>query len=207
MSFINPIPRQEATGTTSELYAEVEKIEGYIPNYIYLFSHRPEVYRAWQVLAGSIRKHMSFRRYALITLAAARALRGTYCMVAYGCTLLESGEVDENQLAAIANDYHQAGLSADEVAIMTFAEKVITSSGQITQMDVDHLKSVGLTDAEILDITLAATARSFFSKTLDALNAEPDAAFLRLISDLHDTLSVGRPFGNHANRKIRFPGE
>jgi hypothetical protein len=54
---------------------------------------------------------------------------------------------------------------------------------------------MGICDAEILDITLAAAARGFFSKTLDALNAEPDAKFMNLDADLRHALCVGRPFG------------
>ncbi len=195
MSFIKTISEQEAAGTLREIYAAAEEQAGYIPNYARLFSHRPEVYRAWQQLVTAIRKPMSLRRYELVTLAAARALQGSYCMLAHSHTFLNSGEVDAVQLAAIAADFHQAHLEPDEVAIMEFAEKVIISSGSVTQADVDGLKSFGLTDAEILDITLAAAARSFFSKTLDALNAEPDAKYLNFDAGLRDILAVGRPFG------------
>jgi uncharacterized peroxidase-related enzyme len=138
---------------------------------------------------------LSLRRYELVTLAAARALEGTYCMLAHGDNFLNSGEVDAAQLAAIATDYHSAGLAPDEVAMMAFAEKIIRKSCSVTQADVDGLKSCGFSDAEILDITLAATARSFFSKTLDALNAEPDAKYMGFETQLRKVLAVGRPFG------------
>ena len=195
MSFIETVSREAATGTTREIYETAEASSGYIPNYARLFSQRPEVFKAWQNLSAAIRQNMSLRRYELVTLAAAHTLGGTYCMLAHGDTLLNNGEVDEAQLAAIATDYHQAGLAADEVAIMEFAEKVIMKAHSVTQADVDRLKSFGLADAEILDITLAAAARSFFSKTLDALNAEPDPKYLKLNADLRSALAVGRPFG------------
>jgi len=38
------------------------------------------------------------------------------------------------------------------------------------------VRAHGLSDEEILDVTLAASARSFFSKTLDAMGCEPDEA-------------------------------
>ena len=68
------------------------------------------------------------------------------------------------------------------------------ASGSVTQAEVDGLRSFGLTDAEVLDITLAATARSFFSKTLDALNAEPDIVYAGLQTDVRLALTVGRTF-------------
>ena len=58
---------------------------------------------------------------------------------------------------------------------MAFAEKVARDAASMTDADVEDLRSRGLTDVEIFDTTLAAAARSFFSKTLDAMGAEPDA--------------------------------
>ena len=195
MAFIETISTTDATGAVKEIYEAQEASSGYIANHARLFSHRPEVYKAWENLGRSISKNMGLRRYELVTLAAARKLGSTYCMLAHGDNLLNSGEVNEAQLAAIAKDYRNAQLAPDEVAVMAFAEKIITRSNSVTQADVDHLKSFGLSDAEILDITLATAARSFFSKTLDALNAEPDAIYMNLNPVLRHALAVGRPFG------------
>lgn len=196
MSFIEAVPESEAAGTIRTIYDAAINSEGFLPNYARLFSLRPKVYLAWQTLGGAIRINMTLRRYELVTLAAARQLGSTYCMLAHSDNFLKSGEVDEAQLAAIANDYHNAGLTPEEVAVMEFASKVISNSSDITQSDVDHLKSFGLPDAEILDVTLATAARSFFSKTLDALNAEPDACYAAFSDPLRIILSVGRPFGD-----------
>ena len=40
---------------------------------------------------------------------------------------------------------------------------------------------------------LAAAARCFFSKTLDALGVLPDASFRELAPELREVLVVGRP--------------
>jgi len=52
---------------------------------------------------------------------------------------------------------------------------------------------VGLTDEEIFDVVLAAAARCFFSKDLDATGTAPDAACRQLEPDLVEVLTVGRP--------------
>jgi hypothetical protein len=44
-----------------------------------------------------------------------------------------------------------------------------------------------------MDVVLTAAARCFFSKTLDALGAEPDSAYWNLDPGLRDALTVGRP--------------
>ena len=194
MSFIDTIAISDATGVTKEVYDAAQASSGYVPHYAELFSHRPEVYKAWQGLISAIRKNMRLRRYELVTLAAARELGCTYCMLAHGDVILNAGEVDEAQLIAIAEDYRNADLAPDEIAVMDFVTKVIRHASSVTQADVEQLKGFGLADAEILDITLAAAARSFFSKTLDALNAEPDAKYEALSPELRAALALGRPF-------------
>ena len=194
MPFIETILKSDAEGSVRELYDSAEENLGYIPNYLKLFSLRPDVYKAWQILNAAIRGNMSLRRYELVTLAAARKLGGTYCMLAHGQTMLKSGELDLVQLAAVARNDPQSPLTPEETEVMRFAEKVVLDASGITQADVDRLKDFGMTDAEILDITLAAAARCFFSKTLDALKAEPDEIYLTLGPKLYDVLSVGRIF-------------
>lgn len=91
-------------------------------------------------------------------------------------------------------DHHQAALSDEEIAVLDFAQKVILDAHNITQEDVQALRNHGLKDQEILDVILAASARSFFALALDALGVQPDVAYLEHVKGLEDVLSVGRPF-------------
>jgi alkylhydroperoxidase family enzyme len=76
---------------------------------------------------------------------------------------------------------------------MDLAAKVVDNATSVTQEDVDRLRSLGLSDPEIFDVVAAAAARCFYSKTLDALGAQPDAAYAELEPGLRDALVVGRP--------------
>lgn len=77
---------------------------------------------------------------------------------------------------------------------MAFTEKVTLQANGITEEDIHTLRSHGLSDTEILDIVLAASARNFFSRVLDAVGAEPDKVYLELEPDLRKVLAKGRPF-------------
>jgi alkylhydroperoxidase family enzyme len=90
-------------------------------------------------------------------------------------------------------DYRNAGLSQADVALMAFAEKVVLHAYKVTPEDVEDLRRHGLSDAEILDIAMTAGARSFYSKVLDAVGAEPDARYNEMESPLREILTVGRP--------------
>jgi len=191
MTFIETVPEDQATGATAELYASDEETFGYLPNFTRAFSLRPEVYAAWRGLNGTIKSSMDLRRYELATVAAASRLRSSYCALAHGSVLVDRFLEPDVVRAAVA-DHRTADLSATDVAVMDLAVKLADDATSIQQADIDHCRSVGLSDADILDVVLAAAARCFFSKTLDALGVEPDAKYAELDPALRDALTVGR---------------
>ncbi len=198
MAFIQTVDPARADDNARALYDHYVAELGAIPNYARAFSLRPDVMRGWWALLGSITGNMDKRRYELVTLAAARALSSSYCSLAHGKVLRDTFYSPE-QVAAIAADYQTAAdLTAVDVAIMAYAEQVVRDATAITQSDIDGLRGHGLSDTEIFDITTAAAARCFFSKTLDALGVAPDAGYAALEPDLQDVLTVGRPIeGQH----------
>jgi len=193
MTFINTISEEQAQGLVLEQYTDASGTQGYVPNYVKTFSLRPEAYDAWTHLISTIRSKMRLRRYELVTFAAAMAMECTYCMLAHGAVLRKNFFSTE-QLLAIVKDFRSAGLPADEVTLMAFAQKIIHNAHSVTGEDVEDLRRIGLSEEEILDVVLAVTARSFFSKTLDALNAVPDAVYHDLEPELVQALAAGRPF-------------
>jgi alkylhydroperoxidase family enzyme len=157
------------------------------------FAERPEVYAAWAQLNGAIKAVMDLRRYELATLAAARRLRSSYCSLAHGTVLLERfGE----PVREIALDHRAAGLDDVDVAVMDLAERVVDDATSIGHADLQRLRDAGLSETEIMDVVLAAAARCFFAKTLDALGVRPDASYRELDPELREALIVGRPIAD-----------
>jgi alkylhydroperoxidase family enzyme len=114
-------------------------------------------------------------------------------MLAHGA-LLRKNFFSADQLTAIVKDFRNAGLPPEEVAMMSFAQKVTILANQVNEHDIDELRLHGLSDEEIFYVILACTARNFFSKTLDAVGANPDEAYLELEPELLEVLTLGRPF-------------
>ncbi len=99
-------------------------------------------------------------------------------------------------MAEIARDYRDAGLEDIDVAVMGLAERVVDDATSIGQADLQPLRDLGLTETDIMDVVLAAAARCFFSKTLDALGVRPDASYRQLSPELQEVLVVGRPIAD-----------
>ena len=109
------------------------------------------------------------------------------------------------QVEAIVRDYRSAGLPPEEVALLAFAEKVAIDASRILPGDVEELRRHGFSDAEVLDIAMTVGARSFFSKVLDAVGAEPDDRYETLERGLRQTLTVGRPTGTDIAKSPKSP--
>jgi uncharacterized peroxidase-related enzyme len=192
MTFIETVPESEAAGDVAQMYENDRAAYGRLPNFTQAFSHRPGVYAAWRALNGEIKAGMDQRRYELATIAAARRLRSTYCVMAHGLVLLDNF-VARDELAAIVTDHHAAGLDAVDVAVMDLADKVADDAASVTEADIDALRAHGLSDTEIFDVVAAAAARCFFSKAVDGVGAQADAAYAELDAPLREALTVGRP--------------
>jgi uncharacterized peroxidase-related enzyme len=201
MAFIDTVPVSEATGDVRRMYEETQARLGYVPNYAKAFSLRPAVMESWSDLLKSIRSTLALRRYELVTLAAARALRSSYCALAHG-QVLEEKFFSTEDLAAIARGAESSSLEPAEVAIMAFAEKVVRRADSITLEDIEALRRQGLSDGEIFDVAAAAAARCFFSKLLDALGAEPDRGYESMAPELREALIVGRPISGEGVEKL-----
>ena len=173
MWHIQPIADAEAQGTLRELYEQDLKDEGYIWNTTRVWMYRPEMLGTWRQLQKAVRAHLRLRTYELVTLAAARAMGCTYCMLVHGGILRKNGFTAE-QVIAILKDPHAAGLSPEEVHLMDYAARISGDSKSITQADTDLLRQDGLTDQQITDVALAVVMRNFLSRFFDALGADPD---------------------------------
>jgi len=114
--------------------------------------------------------------------------------------VLRSNFFSPEQVEALVDDYHAADLDAADEAIVAFAEQVVLHADEVTAADIATLRGHGLDDAEIFDIVLAATARTFWSGVTDAIGYEPPEWWLEqtrplLGERLFQALMVGRPVG------------
>jgi uncharacterized peroxidase-related enzyme len=195
MAFLRTIPPVEAQGPVREMYQQVARRFGYVPNWAQAFSLRPGVRDGWAALLTSIQPNLPARTYELATLAAARALRSSYCSLAHGSVLADQ-VFDAATVTAIMKDAPEASVEPGERAMMAIVEKVVLNADRVSRADIDVLRSHGYQDEEIFDVAAAAAARCFFSKLLDALGVQADSTFNDLDPTLREALTVGRPIAD-----------
>ena len=191
------VPEESAVGAdVTAWYQRQRDSWGYLPNYALAFATRPDVAEAWNTLNNAVRGHMDRRRFELATIAAARAYRSTYCMAAH-CKFLRDACDDESTMRAVAADPSGADLDATDRAVMDFATQVARDASSITAADVQRLRDQGLSDPEIVDVVLAAAARAFFTKVLDALGVQADVQLGETFDpEVRHQVTVGRPIAD-----------
>lgn len=191
--FIDTVPEDSASGTLAEFYQQQKGAWGFLPDFAQAFSTRPDVALAWSRLNKTVREGMDRRRFEIATIAAARALRSTYCTAAHSKFLRDECD-DEATMLAIAKDPSGALLEETDRAVYEFAARVARDASSIQQSDVDALRDLGLSDGDVADIVFAAAARSFFTRVLDGLGARLDVRTAETFApDVLASIVVGRP--------------
>lgn len=188
MTILQTASDADVTGLAAELYAEDLEALGYVPAHTRAMAINAEAVRAFEALIKSVAPGLGMRRYELVTLAAAGAIGSKACRLAHGQKSLRY--IDADELERAARDFRNAGLPADEVAMMEFAEKLSGDSAAMTEQDAASLRKHGFSDREIVDIALAAAARNFYSRSLHALGVEVDVP-PKIDPQLKDALLAG----------------
>lgn len=191
MSYLQIVPLEEAAGEVRAMYDKDLAAQGYVANYTRAFSGRPEVLQGWLALKNAITSGMDPRLYELATVAAATAIRSSYCSLVHG-NILATGYYPAEKVASIATDEAGDALDVADAAVVRFARKVALEGDKITQEDVDGLRDLGFSDADVFSVIVAAAARCFFSKVLDATGTLPGTIRHEIPDQLRDALTVGR---------------
>ena len=159
----------DAAGHVAEMYAEDRDDVGFVFPYTRAMAVIPAAHQAFEDLLRAVVPSIGIRTYELVTLAAARAIASSHCLLAHGRKALRAGVVDEDQLARLIRDRDFGDLTAADVAAIEYAEKLSTAPDTMTDADTLHLREVGFSDEQIVAITLAAAARNLLSRALLAL--------------------------------------
>ncbi len=192
MPYLDTVDEADATEDVATIYERDIERMGYLPNYTRTFSLHPGAYEAWRHLIAAIAKPMDERRYELATIGAATRLRSSYCSLAHG-KILADKFFDNANLIEIARAPAGAGLDEPDALVVEFAAKVVADATTVDEEDIEGLRSAGLSDRDIFDVVLAAAARSFYSKVLDATGTLADSVYGELDPELREALTVGRP--------------
>jgi len=160
MSRIHTPALETATGATAEVYAQIRKAIGQVPNtFAAIGAHGPAalktILQADAVLAaGSLSK----QDQETIKLAVSEAAGCDYCVAAHSLLGKLAGLAPE--VLKHIRDGRPTG-DARRDALVRFVRLLARTSGTITDDEFAAIRAAGYSDAQLVDISLAIAVTSF----------------------------------------------
>ena len=156
-----PTPAVEtATGGTAEVYAQIKKAVGKVPNaYAAIGAHGPAALKA-VLAADAVLSAGSLSRKDLetIKLIASQVAGCDYCVAAH-TTLGKLAGLSPLALAQIRTGQPTGETQRD--ALAQFVRTLVQTSGTISEAELAAIKDAGYSDAQLVDISLAIALIAF----------------------------------------------
>ncbi len=180
MAWIETVDESEAEGPLAELYDATRQQHGFVANILKAHSLKPELMAKWQAFSGAVTfggSSLGRRREEMVAVLVSSLLMCKYCTISHGAMLCSLDTVDDAELVvAIKRDFRVAGLSAQDEAMLEYAEQITIAPHTVTESDIDLLRERGFEDIEILEIAALAAYRNYVARVASALGVVPDAA-------------------------------
>jgi alkylhydroperoxidase family enzyme len=189
--YLKTVSELEATGEIAASYESDRSSMGVVMEATSCWSARPDMLAPIEHVLHQLRDGFSLGllNFRLVTFIAAKHVPSSYCSHMYFRSL--SRLMPRDQVIAVHRDYWNAGLTAQQVEMLAYAEQITRDASKITQSNIDRLRAVGLSDLNIADIALAASYRNFMSRYFDAVGATVEPQFLDEDMAVREMLNVG----------------
>lgn len=166
MSWIKEIDIKDADEKLKPIYDELIKSRGKISNILKVHSLNPDALQSHLDLYMTVmfgKSGLSRKERECIAVVVSRADNCEYC-VNHHAESLSRYIKNAQLLEQLKLDFTQAKLPARLFAICTYAHKLTTKPGQQSEEDLTKLKEQGLTDKDILDMTLIVAYFNFVNR-------------------------------------------
>lgn len=160
MARISMIKPDEATGVTAEVFGNIKKAIGKVPNaYATIGSHSIGALQAMLQADGVVSKgSLSKQDQEAIKLAVSEAVGCDYCVAAHTLVGKMVGLTSEATRQIRAGE---ATGDAKRDALVHFVRGLVQSQGTVSQADYDAITAAGYTQAQLVEISLAIAVITF----------------------------------------------
>jgi len=160
MSRLSTPAVDSATGATAELFAQIKKAAGKVPNtYAAIGAHGTAALKimlqADAVLAAST---LSKQDRETVKLIVSEVAGCDYCVAAHSLLGKFAG-LQPDVLKRIRAGHPTGDTKRD--ALVRFVRKLVQTSGTISEEEFSAIKAAGYTDAQLVDISLALAVITF----------------------------------------------
>jgi uncharacterized peroxidase-related enzyme len=174
MPYIKTVELNEASGELKDIYSKVVGERGKLSNILKIHSLLPNTMITHLDFYMSIMFDKAGIRRAdaeLIATVVSAANKCDYC-VNHHAEALKSYWKDDKKVKQAAEDFRKLDLTEKQNAMLEFAEKLTLYPGEMKEDDVNGLREIGLSDEEILSITLITNYFNFVNRVANGLGVD-----------------------------------
>ncbi len=176
MASIKTQAPETATGEVADIYAQITNFFGGVPTPLRVLSANPLWLRQQVEAMGYYMSHptLSFATLATLRMLVSMGTECAYCIDRNAAFLIERAGWTADQVAAAKTDLDKSPLSERERAMVKVAVKASKAPRTVSEADIESLRALGWSDADILDGIQHAARMVAMDILIDAFKVERD---------------------------------
>ncbi len=165
MSFVPLLTEEQASPPVKQIYEQLRRNYGFLPNYFQALGRWPELIEAHIKFGGQILADGALPKVIKeqIGVVVSGINSSSYCIAAH-LELLRRMGVDKPLGRKLATDYAQAPVEEKVQALFRFADKLTRRAVDIVKPDVEALRKAGWSDAAIVETVLTVAYFNFINR-------------------------------------------
>jgi uncharacterized peroxidase-related enzyme len=175
-----PVPSMEQVPEDlRDRMIEIHEKTGFVPNVFLTLAHRPEELRAFMAYHDALMEGgsgLSKAEREMIVVATSAVNDCQYCVVAHGA-ILRIRSKNPFLSDQIAINYRKADLTQREEAMLEFALKVASSSGEVSDADIAKVRAQGFSMEDVWDIGAITAFFALSNRMANLTNMRPNDEF------------------------------
>lgn len=175
MPWIETIDETNATGELKDVYDEITDARGKLSNIMRVHSLHPRAMQAHMELYLQLlfcRSGLSRAERELIAVVVSAANDCEYC-VRHHAEALRAYWRDDPRVEAVIDDYRTSGDVTPRLeAVLDYAVKLTAEPASTAEADIRRLRENGLSDRDILDLTLITSYFNFVNRIANGLGVD-----------------------------------
>ena len=161
---------------------EIQEKTGFVPNVFLTLAHRPEELRAFMAYHDTLMEGdsgLSKAEREMIVVATSAVNDCQYCVIAHGAILRIRAK---NPLISdqVAINYRKANLTLREEAMLEFALKVASSSGEVLDADIAKVRTQGFSMEDVWDIGAITAFFALSNRMANLTSMRPNDEFFSM---------------------------
>jgi alkylhydroperoxidase family enzyme len=153
MPLIKTIKPEDATGELAQIYAQIKALRGTVPASSQLWSTSPELLKQQMSFIGYYIKHetLSAPLLACVRILVSGQTNCKYCVDFNSGMLVNMMGWSIEDVEELKTISKSSKLTPKENAILTFVAKSVKNNTKADEKELDALRTLGWSDADILD--------------------------------------------------------